>query len=97
MVVKTMKQYCRYCTNAVDYNGEPTDFICTENAKCGNNGAGRMYPAKKAKRINHCKHFEFNTLDVFYTTYGEREYKPRNNVRRVANKVKVNQLSLFDI
>lgn len=44
-----MKQYCRYCTNAVDYNGEATDFVCTAKAECGNNGAGRMYPAKKAQ------------------------------------------------
>lgn len=89
MVVRTMKQYCRYCTNAVDYNGEATDFICTANSKCGNNGAGRFYSADKAKRINHCKHFEFNKLDVFYTTYGEREYKPRTNTK------KLEQMKLF--
>lgn len=89
MVVRTMKQYCRYCSNAIDYNGEATDFICTANAECGNNGAGRMYPAEKAKRINHCKHFSFNPLDVFYATYGEREYKPRTRI------AKLDQLKLF--
>ena len=73
-----MIQYCRYCTQAIDYNGEATDFICNADAPCGNNGAGRMYPAKKAKRTNKCKHFEFNPMDVFLTTYGERYYKPRS-------------------
>lgn len=72
-----MKKYCRYCANAIDYNGEAEDFVCTADAPCGNNGAGRMYPAKRAKRINHCKYFEFNSLDVFYTTYGEHHYKPK--------------------
>ena len=49
----TMKQYCRYCTNAIDYNGEATEFVCTAKAECGNNGAGRFYPAEKAKRIKN--------------------------------------------
>lgn len=84
-----MKQYCRYCTNAVDYNGEATDFVCTAKAECGNNGAGRMYPAEKAKRTNLCKHFELNPLDVFYATYGEREYKPR------INRKKLEQIKFF--
>lgn len=72
-----MKQYCRYCNNAFDYNGEATDFLCNAKAPCGNNGAGRFYGAAKAKRANKCRHFVFNPLDVFYTTYGEHEYKPR--------------------
>lgn len=45
-------QYCRYCANALDYNGECTDFICTAKALCGDNGAGRFYKAIKAKRPN---------------------------------------------
>ena len=84
-----MKQYCRYCTNAVDYNGEATDFLCLANAECGNNGAGWFYPAEKAKRVNKCKYFEFNELDVFYTTYGERKYKPR------PRREKLDQMKLF--
>lgn len=72
-----MIQYCRYCSNALDYNGEAEDFLCSADAECGDFGAGRFYDASKAKRPNKCKHFDFNPLDVFYTTYGEREYKPR--------------------
>lgn len=72
-----MIQYCRYCAYAIDYNGEATDFICTANAPCGNKGAGKFYDKSKAKRPNKCKWFEFNPLDVFYATCGEREYKPR--------------------
>ena len=76
-----MKQYCRYCFNALDYNGEATDFLCEANAPCGNYGAGKFYDARKAKRQNKCKYFEFNPLDVFYMAYGEREYKPRKEIQ----------------
>lgn len=72
-----MKQYCRYCANALDYNGEAVDYLCCANAECGGFTAGRFYKADKAKRVNNCKYFSYNPLDVFYTTYGEREYKPR--------------------
>lgn len=88
-----MKQYCRYCSWAIDYNGEAQDFICTAKAECGNNGAGRFYPASKAKRINKCKHFEFCPTDVFYTTYGEREYKPRGDYKPRTKK-KFEQIKL---
>ena len=74
---ESIVQYCRYCSHALDYNGEAVDFVCTANAECGDYGAGRFYSANKAKARNRCKHFDFNPLDVFYTTYGEREYKPR--------------------
>lgn len=77
-----MKQYCRYCTWACDYNGEATDFICTAPAPCGNNEVGKFYDAAKAKRPNKCKHFDYVPMDVFYTTYGEREYKPRDEYRK---------------
>ena len=75
-----MNQYCRYCANALDYNGDATDFVCTAKAKCGNNGAGQFYNAAKAKRPNKCKYYELNPLDVFYTTYGEHYYTPRVRV-----------------
>lgn len=81
-----MKQYCRYCAHALDYNGEETDFICEAKAPCGSNGAGRFYSADKAKRTNRCKHFEFNENDIFRTnndgtfvTYKPRsKYKPKS-------------------
>ena len=76
-----MIQYCRYCANALDYNGEAEDFVCSADAECGDFGAGHFYDASKAKRPNKCKHFVFNPLDVFYTTYGEREYKPRTTTK----------------
>ena len=74
-----MNQYCRYCANAVDYNGEAKDFVCMAVAPCGANGAGEFYSAKKAKRINKCKHYVHNGLDIFRADEnGEPiEYKPR--------------------
>lgn len=55
-------QYCRYCANTLDYNGECTDFICTAKAPCGDDGAGRFYKAVKAKRPNKCKHLQIELL-----------------------------------
>ena len=74
-----MKQYCRYCANAFDYNGEGDDFLCNANAPCGNNGAGAFYDASKAKRTNKCPHFEFCPNDIFSLDENGnyREYKPR--------------------
>lgn len=77
-----MMQYCRYCAWALDYNGEAEDFVCSAPAPCGDDGAGHFYSAAKAKRPNKCKSFSFNPMDVFYTTYGEREYKPRGANRK---------------
>ncbi|MBQ1442018.1 MAG: hypothetical protein IIZ08_08910 [Clostridia bacterium] len=88
-----MKQYCRYCVHALDYNGEATDFVCMAKAPCGNNGAGQFYKASEAKRPNKCKYFEFNPMDVFYTTYGEREYKPRQSPALTVEKPE--QMKLF--
>lgn len=87
-----MKQYCRYCANALDYNGEAYDFLCVAEAECGKNGAGCFYPAAKAKRVNKCKYFIFNPLDVFYTTYGEREYKPREKKKHTQYTIKIDAL-----
>lgn len=74
-----MKQYCRYCSNALDYNGEGEDFLCTANAPCGGNSAGRFYPASKAKRPNKCPHFDFLNADIFRLDKNGNyaEYKPR--------------------
>lgn len=79
-----MKQYCRYCSNAFDYNGEGSDFICGANAPCGNNGCGRFYDAKKAKRPNKCKHFDFINADIFRQDENGifAEYKPRKIIKQ---------------
>ena len=83
-----MAQYCRYCINAEDYNGEGEDFLCFADAPCGNNGAGRFYKAAKAKRANHCKHFEgidaVPTADVAPVRHG-RWKKSKGNERPTEN------------
>lgn len=86
----TIKQYCRYCNNALDYNGEATDFLCeTDN---------RFYPASKAKRINKCKNFEFNENDIFrYDADGNfATYKPRDKYakRQPKEQIKHEQLTI---
>ena len=68
-----MAQYCRYCINAEDYNGEGEDFMCFADAPCGKNGEGRFYKAAKAKRINHCKHYDGPAMDIFSL----RAYQPK--------------------
>ncbi len=44
-------QYCRYCANAEDYNGD--------------GGNGIFYSAAKAKSTNRCKHYAFCGIDIF--------------------------------
>lgn len=74
-----MNQYCRYCWNAFDYNGEGTDFICEANAPCGGNGSGRFYKAAKAKRLNRCPYYDHRGTDIFRVDVdGEPvPYRPR--------------------
>ena len=81
-----MKQYCRYCANALDYD---ETLICEANAPCGNNGSGRGYSIEKAKRLNNCKHFEFNPNDLLGQTPdgGFRQYRPQGLHKSKAQKV----------
>lgn len=83
--VDKVKQYCRYCAHALDYNGEGEDFICLAEAPCGNNGAGQFYKAEKAKRVNHCKNFDFINADIFRRNEDESfaEYKPREETEKL--------------
>ena len=94
-----MKQYCRYCMNAIDYNGEATDCVCMAEAPCGADGSGEFYDAAKAKRPNKCKHYVHCGLDIFsYAPDGSfREYKPREyqKPRRKAMP-KMEQLDMFE-
>lgn len=87
-----MLQYCRYCANAFDYNGEGTDFLCEADAPCGDNGAGRFYPASKAKRPNKCKQFEFQNADIFRDDENGNpaKYKPFVPAK------KLDQISFFE-
>lgn len=92
-----MIQYCRYCSHALDYNGEAKDFICEADALCGNNGAGKLYDAKKAKSPNRCKHFEYCQYDIFRCDkHGNLvEYKPRAGAPVTVERSQGEQLSLL--
>jgi hypothetical protein len=82
-----MKQYCRYCANALDYDGI---LICEADAPCGNNGAGKEYSIEKAKRLNTCKHFYFNPYDLLgQNSDGSfRQYKPHKVHKSKAQQAK---------
>lgn len=67
-----MKQYCRYCNHCI--NG---DAVYCEVLKM-------TMSEEKAKRVNRCKEFVFNEIDVFDL---EKRYKPR--------KTKMKQRRLF--
>lgn len=67
-----MKQYCRYCNHCI--NG---DAVYCEVLKI-------TMSEEKAKRVNRCKEFVFNEIDVFDL---EKRYKPR--------KTKMKQRRLF--
>ena len=59
---ESIKQYCRYCTHLVTGNG----IYCTIKNK--------VIAESTAKSLNHCKEFDFNSIDAFFETDG---YKPR--------------------
>lgn len=65
-----MKQYCRYCSYCC-YG----DVAYCEKQK-------KTMSDEKAKRVNQCKDFEFNEIDVFNPdkTYKERIIKQNNNL-----------------
>lgn len=71
-----MNQYCRYCMNAIDYDDM---LICKAEAPCGKYGSGKSYSMEKAKRLNKCKHFDFNPNDLLWQNEDGtfRQYKPR--------------------
>lgn len=73
-----MNQYCRYCCFSCITDCEDI-FWCSEHMK--------TYPASKAKRINKCKDFQFNSYDLFGMDESGnfREYKPRDKY----NKTKI--------
>mgnify|MGYP003619515471 CR=1 FL=1 len=92
-----MNQYCRYCCNAVIC--DVVGFVCVAKAPCGNNGAGKIYSEEKAKRINHCKSFQFNSNDLLtcdeygnFKQYKPREpYKPRTIQAKEAGQISFNE------
>lgn len=74
-----MKQYCRYCSHA---NQIEVDMCYCEKYKY-------TMEKVKASRLNKCKDFEFNEIDVF--NFGQK-YKPR--IKKKKNDYKAN---LFDM
>lgn len=64
-----MIQYCRYCSYCC-YG----DVVYCEKYK-------KTMAEERAKRVNKCKDFEFNEIDVFNPdhTYKERKTKDKNN------------------
>lgn len=90
-----MKQYCRYCVNAIDYDGM---LICEADAPCGNNGAGKGYDIDKARRLNMCKHFEFNSNDLLgQNPDGSfRQYKPRGE-HKAKQAEDTGQISIVEV
>lgn len=92
-----MRQYCRYCANAIDYLDV---LVCEAKAPCGKNGCGKTYPMEKAKRLNKCKHFEFNPNDLLgqLPDGGYRQYKPREAYeRKDVQAIKAGQTTMFGV
>ena len=74
-----MKQYCRYCAHAVNIEGGGTSVWCEELYK--------EFPADRAKRVNQCKSYIHNGLDIFSNNPDGsfREYKPREKKAKEEN------------
>ena len=71
-----MNQYCRYCA-----------YLCVGDCAYCSSHMDTMSD-EKAKRMNHCKDFQFNPLDAFDL---ERTYSPMKARRKMKN-----QISLFE-
>lgn len=60
---KLLNQYCRYCA-----------YMCCGDANyCEKHN--ECYSDSKIKRVNHCKEFAFNPIDVLNPN---NKYKPRD-------------------
>lgn len=71
-----MKQYCRYCS-----------YCCYGDVVfCGYKN--KTMTEESAKRVNQCKDFNFNPIDVFDT---DKKYKPREK-----KETKVKQINLLE-
>ena len=67
-----MKQYCRYCSNCI-----VGDAVYCEALKM-------TMTEEKVKRVNQCKHFIFNEIDVFDL---EKRYKTRKVKREIQGRL----------
>lgn len=67
-----MKQYCRYCNHCI--NG---DAVYCE-------ALNKTMSEEKAKRLNRCKEFVFNEIDVFDL---EKRYKPRKEKKEIQERL----------
>ena len=67
-----MKQYCRYCSNCI-----VGDAVYCEALKM-------TMTEEKAKRVNRCKGFVFNEIDVFDL---DKRYKPRKVKREIQERL----------
>ena len=78
-----MKQYCRYCVNLVAGNGTYCEAHETDMSEVA------------AKRLNHCKDFDFCEIDAF----GENlaGYRPREPyLEHQTQEARDEQTSLFE-
>lgn len=71
-----MKQYCRYCANAV--------LIDEELAYCESKHETKH--KKKCTTVNNCKHFAFCELDVFDT---DKKYQPKKVKNSAGSQIKM--------
>ena len=67
-----MKQYCRYCSNCI-----VGDAVYCE-------ALNKTMSEEKAKRVNRCKEFVFNEIDVFDL---EKRYKPRKAKKDIQRRL----------
>lgn len=74
-----MKQYCRYCTNAV--------LIDEGMIYCEAKKETRLQ--QNCITLNKCKDFDFNEMDVFDI---EKIYQPRKVKKSLENQIKMEEV-----
>ena len=67
-----MKRYCRYWSNCI-----VGDAVYCE-------ALNKTMSEEKAKRVNHCKEFVFNEIDVFDL---KKRYKPRKAKKDIQRRL----------
>lgn len=77
-----MKQYCRYCGDANWYDDSVYCHI-----------KNTLISKSSACRVNHCKYFEFNEIDVFDI---DKKYKPRTEKANDGQQIKLTEVNHVD-
>lgn len=74
-----MKQYCRYCAL---YNQVDDDICYCSESK-------QTFSGAKARRVNKCKSFLFNEIDVFDLGHKYKTMEDRKQPQKTGHQISI--------